>query len=287
VAVDDLQLDADLHLVFLAQWHRGADLEQAAQLAFPGALMSRALLEIQHLDKHFGGLHVLKDINISVAQGEIVGILGPNGAGKTTLFNLITGFIPADEGHVSFRGHSLRKMKSNAIVGLGVARTFQLCRPFVGLTVLENVLVGSLGPRVKSDDLGQRAMDLLDQVGLLAKAHTPSELLSYGDLRRLEIARALATDPELLLLDEPFAGLGSSEIEALSTLIRQLHKEQKLTILLIEHRLREFMQLVSRVVAIDFGEVIAEGSPVDIVNNPRVIEAYIGKQNHLSPSHDA
>ena len=211
--------------------------------------MSRALLEIQHLDKHFGGLHVLKDINISVAQGEIVGILGPNGAGKTTLFNLITGFIPADEGHVSFRGHSLRKMKSNAIVGLGVARTFQLCRPFVGLTVLENVLVGSLGPRVKSDDLGQRAMDLLDQVGLLAKAHTPSELLSYGDLRRLEIARALATDPELLLLDEPFAGLGSSEIEALSTLIRQLHKEQKLTILLIEHRLREFMQLVSRVVA--------------------------------------
>ena len=238
--------------------------------------MSRALLEIQHLDKHFGGLHVLKDINISVAQGEIVGILGPNGAGKTTLFNLITGFIPADEGHVSFRGHSLRKMKSNAIVGLGVARTFQLCRPFVGLTVLENVLVGSLGPRVKSDDLGQRAMDLLDQVGLLAKAHTPSELLSYGDLRRLEIARALATDPELLLLDEPFAGLGSSEIEALSTLIRQLHKEQKLTILLI-----------SRVVAIDFGEVIAEGSPVDIVNNPRVIEAYIGKQNPLSPSHDA
>jgi branched-chain amino acid transport system ATP-binding protein len=232
--------------------------------------MSRALLEIQHLDKHFGGLHVLKDINISVAQGEIVGILGPNGAGKTTLFNLITGFIPADEGHVSFRGHSLRKMKSNAIVGLGVARTFQLCRPFV-----------------KSDDLGQRAMDLLDQVGLLAKAHTPSELLSYGDLRRLEIARALATDPELLLLDEPFAGLGSSEIEALSTLIRQLHKEQKLTILLIEHRLREFMQLVSRVVAIDFGEVIAEGSPVDIVNNPRVIEAYIGKQNPLSPSHDA
>lgn len=111
--------------------------------------------------------------------------------------------------------------------------------------------------------------------------------MSYGDLRRLEIARALATDPELLLLDEPFAGLGSSEIEALSTLIRQLHKEQKLTILLIEHRLREFMQLVSRVVAIDFGEVIAEGSPVDIVNNPRVIEAYIGKQNPLSPSHDA
>ena len=130
----------------------------------------------------------------------------------------------------------------------------------------------------------QRA--LLDQVGLAGKAHTASEMLSYGDLRRLEIARALATGPELLLLDEPFAGLGSSEIEALSELIRKLHREQKLTILLIEHKLREFMQLVSRVVAIDFGEVIAEGVPADIVNNPRVIEAYIGRQNPLEqPQH--
>ena len=191
--------------------------------------MTQALLEIKHLDKHFGGLHVLKDINITVQEGEIVGILGPNGAGKTTLFNLLTGFIPADEGEVLLRGKSLREMRANAIVGLGVARTFQLCRPFVGLTVLENVLVGSLGPRVKTDDIGTRAMHLLDQVGLASKAHTASELLSYGDLRRLEIARALATDPELLLLDEPFAGLGSSEIESLSDLIRQLHREQKLT----------------------------------------------------------
>jgi branched-chain amino acid transport system ATP-binding protein len=129
-------------------------------------------------------------------------------------------------------------------------------------------------------------MHLLDQVGLVGKAHTASEMLSYGDLRRLEIARALATGPELLLLDEPFAGLGSSEIEALSELIRKLHREQKLTIMLIEHKLREFMQLVSRVVAIDFGEVIAEGVPADIVNNPRVIEAYIGRQNPLEqPQH--
>jgi branched-chain amino acid transport system ATP-binding protein len=249
--------------------------------------MTNALLEVKHLDKHFGGLHVLKDINITVQEGEIVGILGPNGAGKTTLFNLLTGFIPADEGQVLLRGKSLREMRSNDIVGLGVARTFQLCRPFVGLTVLENVLVGSLGPRVKTDDIGARAMHLLDQVGLAGKAHTASELLSYGDLRRLEIARALATDPELLLLDEPFAGLGSSEIEALSELIRKLHREQKLTIMLIEHKLREFMQLVSRVVAIDFGEVIAEGVPADIVNNPRVIEAYIGRQNPLEQTQHA
>ena len=139
------------------------------------------------------------------------------------------------------------------------------------------MLVGSLGPRVKDADLGARAMRLLSQVGLASKADTPSELLSYGDLRRLEIARALATDPELLLLDEPFAGLGSAEIETISALIRQLHAEKNLTILLIEHKLREFMQLVSRVVALDFGEVIAEGLPDEIVDNPRVIEAYIGR----------
>ncbi len=248
--------------------------------------MTQALLEIKHLDKHFGGLHVLKDINITVQEGEIVGILGPNGAGKTTLFNLLTGFIPADEGEVLLRGKSLREMRANAIVGLGVARTFQLCRPFVGLTVLENVLVGSLGPRVKTDDIGTRAMHLLDQVGLASKAHTASELLSYGDLRRLEMPR-FGSRPELLLLDEPFAGLGSSEIESLSDLIRQLHREQKLTIMLIEHKLREFMQLVSRVVAIDFGEIIAEGAPADIVNNPRVIEAYIGRQNPLEQNSHA
>jgi branched-chain amino acid transport system ATP-binding protein len=155
------------------------------------------------------------------------------------------------------------------------------------LSVLENVLVGSLGPRVRHEDLGDRAIQLLKQVGLEAKAHTPSELLSYGDLRRLEIARALAAEPELLLLDEPFAGLGSSEIEAISSLIRQLHAEKQLTILLIEHKLREFMQLVSRVIALDFGEVIAEGSPAEIVAHPRVIEAYIGKQTEMAVHHAA
>ncbi len=240
--------------------------------------MSDYLLDVKQLNKHFGGLHAVRDVSLQVRQGEIVGILGPNGAGKTTLFNLLTGFIPCDEGTVSFQGRSLRGMKPHRIVNLGVARTFQLCRPFVGMSVIENVLVGSLGPRVSDVDLVARAMHLLSEVGLVEKADTPSELLSYGDLRRLEIARALATDPELLLLDEPFAGLGSAEIESISALIRKLHAEKNLTILLIEHKLREFMQLVSRVVALDFGEVIAEGIPAEIVNHPRVIEAYIGKQ---------
>jgi branched-chain amino acid transport system ATP-binding protein len=236
------------------------------------------LLSVEDLDKHFGGLHAVKHVSMEVERGEIVGILGPNGAGKTTLYNLLTGFIPADSGTVTLGGRSLRGVPPHRIVGLGVARTFQLCRPFVGMTVLENVVVGSLGPRVPSCDLETRARGLLADVGLAGKEESPAERLSYGDQRRLEIARALATEPELLLLDEPFAGLGSSEIEELSVLIRRLHQDKGLTILLIEHKLREFMKLVSRVIAIDFGEVIATGSPAEIVADPRVIEAYIGRQ---------
>ena len=243
-----------------------------------------SLLSVQNLDKRFGGLHAVKDVSLDVQKGDILGILGPNGAGKTTLYNLLTGFIKPDNGQVLLEGQSLLGLPPHKVVGLGVARTFQLCRPFVGLSVLENVMVGSLGPRVPAVDLTERARHLLAQVGLAGKEDSPAELLSYGDQRRLEIARALATEPRLLLLDEPFAGLGSGEIAALSELIRDLHKNQGLTILLIEHKLREFMQLVSHVVAIDFGQVIATGSPSEIVKNPKVIEAYIGRQD---PDHAA
>jgi branched-chain amino acid transport system ATP-binding protein len=236
------------------------------------------LLSVKELDKHFGGLHAVRRVSLEVERGEIVGILGPNGAGKTTLYNLLTGFIAADSGTVTLAGRSLLGIAPHRIVGMGIARTFQLCRPFVGLTVLENVRVGSLGPRVPACNLDARARGLLADVGLAGKEDVFAERLSYGDQRRLEIARALATEPELLLLDEPFAGLGSSEIEELSVLIRRLHQEKGLTIMLIEHKLREFMKLVSRVVAIDFGEVIATGTPTEIVADPRVIEAYIGRQ---------
>lgn len=237
------------------------------------------LLQVRGLNKWFGGFHVLKDIALDVRAGEIIGILGPNGAGKTTLYNLLTGFIQPDQGEVLLKGSNLVGLPAHRIVGMGVARTFQLCRPFVGMSVIDNVVVGSLGPRVPATDLRQRAMALLAQVGLADHAHSPAELLSYGDQRRLEIARALATEPELLLLDEPFAGLGAGEIAALSQVIRDLHQRQGLTIMLIEHKLREFMQLVSSVIAIDFGEIIATGTPTEIVDNPKVIEAYIGKQD--------
>jgi branched-chain amino acid transport system ATP-binding protein len=239
-----------------------------------------ALLEVSDLNKHFGGLHAVRNVSFTIAPGEIVGILGPNGAGKTTLYNLLTGFIPSDSGSILFKGRSLRGMAPYRIAGLGISRTFQLCRPFVGMTVLENVVVGGLGMQGENrNDLEARARELLEQVGLAGKAGLPVETLSYGDQRRLEIARALAAKPALLLLDEPFAGLGSGEIADLSALIRKVHAEQGLTVMLIEHKLHEFMRLVGRVIALDFGEVIAAGSPEYIVRHPAVIEAYIGRGN--------
>jgi branched-chain amino acid transport system ATP-binding protein len=235
-----------------------------------------AILEVSHLTKRFGGLTAVSDVSFTVKPGEIVGILGPNGAGKTTLYNLLTGFIPPDQGSVEFLGQSVLGMAPHKIVRLGISRTFQLCRPFVGMSVLENVKVGALAQPPVSGGRDAQAQSLVDQVGLAGKEGTPVEVLAYGDQRRLEIARALAIRPKLLLLDEPFAGLGSGEIADLSALIRKIHGETGLTVLLIEHKLHEFMKLVHRVIALDFGEVIADDVPERIVTHPRVIEAYIG-----------
>ncbi|HQC95776.1 MAG TPA: ABC transporter ATP-binding protein [Aquabacterium sp.] len=246
--------------------------------------MSATLLEVRNLNKHFGGLHAVKNVGFDIVRGEVVGILGPNGAGKTTLYNLLTGFIPPDAGAtIRFQGQNILGVAPHRIAGLGISRTFQLCRPFVGLSVLENVLVGALGAGGAkiAGNLDARARELLQRVGLGGKEAVPVEVLSYGDQRRLEIARALAARPALLLLDEPFAGLGSGEIDDLSRLIRQVHADEGLTVLLIEHKLREFMRLVDRVIALDFGEVIAEGLPEAIVKHPAVIEAYIGRDNTL------
>lgn len=237
-----------------------------------------ALLEVNDVTKRFGGLTAVKNATFKLEKGEFTGILGPNGAGKTTLFNLLTGFMQPTSGSVTFNGAPLRGLAPYKVVNSGMARTFQLCRPFVGMNLLENVLVACMSPRAHQDhDKEERARHLLEQVGLGGRGAEPVETLPYGDLRRLEIARALATRPDLLLLDEPFAGLGSSEIEPLAQLIKKLHREENLTILLIEHKLREFMALVSRVIVMNFGEIIAVGPPEEIVKNPKVIEAYIGK----------
>ena len=170
------------------------------------------LLEVYGLNKHFGGLHAVRNVSFSIAPAEIVGILGPNGAGKTTLYNLLTGFIPPDSGSIVFNGRNLRGLAPYRIAGLGISRTFQLCRPFSGMTVFENVVVGGLGARGSDRiDLDARALALLKQVGLAGKEKLQVEALSYGDQRRLEIARALATEPRLLTLDEPAAGMNATE----------------------------------------------------------------------------
>jgi branched-chain amino acid transport system ATP-binding protein len=243
-----------------------------------------ALLTVERLNKRFGGLHAVKDVSFTLHAGSMTGVLGPNGAGKTTMFNLLTGFLPFDTGRVEFDGQSLAGLAPHKIVNRGLTRTFQLARPFLGMTVLENVEVACLAPRVRSEGRASaRAQALLDQVGLGEKSSQLVDVLPYGDLRRLEIARALATRPKLLLLDEPFAGLGVAEIQPLADLISALHRSEGLTILIIEHKLREFMQLVQEVIAMDFGEVVAIGTPAAIVRDPRVIEAYIGKSQFEDP----
>ena len=239
-----------------------------------------ALLEVNGLSKRFGGLHAVRNVSFALQPGSITGVLGPNGAGKTTMFNLLTGFIRTDRGSVLFDGGSLLGLAPHQIVNRGVARTFQLARPFAGMSVVENVEVACLAPRVRHfGKPRERAHALLRQVGLGDRADLEVDVLPYGDLRRLEIARALATRPQLLLLDEPFAGLGASEVGPLAELIRTLHRSEGLTILIIEHKLREFMQLVHDIIAMDFGEVIAVGAPPQIVQNPRVIEAYLGSSH--------
>ena len=238
-----------------------------------------ALLDVRGLNKRFGGVHAVKEVSFALQPGSITGVLGPNGAGKTTMFNLLTGFIRPDSGSVLFDGRPLAGLAPHQIVNRGLARTFQLARPFAGMSVVENVEVACLAPRVRrAGKPRERALALLDQVGLGDRAELEVDGLPYGDLRRLEIARALATRPKLLLLDEPFAGLGASEIGPLADLIRTLHRGEGLTILIIEHKLREFMQLVHAIIAMDFGEVIAAGVPAQIVRNPRVIEAYLGTE---------
>jgi len=242
-----------------------------------------ALLEVAGLRKQFGGLLAVKDASFALAAGTVTGILGPNGAGKTTLFNLLTGFIRPDAGDIRMGGASLRGLAPHRVVGCGIARTFQIARPFHQMTALENVAVACLAPRVRREHAGrylERARALLEQVGLAAKADRSVDVLTYGDLRHIEIARALAVSPRLLLLDEPFAGLGAGEIQPLAGLIGQL-RDRGISILIIEHKLREMMRLVDRVIAMDFGEIIAEGSPAEIGRHPRVIESYLGREDPI------
>ena len=234
------------------------------------------LLRIDQLSCRFGGLQALDQVSFSVHPGEIFGLIGPNGAGKTTLFNLISGVTPVSTGEVLWQGRTITALAPDRLNRLGVARTFQNLRLFDRLTVLENVLVAQAPQRLPQAEALETAWQLLEELALCALAERDAGTLAYGDRRRLEIARALATRPRLLLLDEPAAGLNPSEKERLSQLIADLRRRHQLTVMIIEHHVPLLMRLCDRLAVLDFGALIALGTPEQVRTDPRVIAAYLG-----------
>ena len=240
-------------------------------------------LEVRGLAKRFGGLQAVKDLSFTVGEGEIVALIGPNGAGKTTVFGLVSGFIEPDAGEVTFRGRATRGLKPHALNALGLARTFQIMRPFARLSVLRNVMIGALGRHADPRAAESRARDVLDEVGLAAKAAQPAGSLTLAERKRLELARALATEPLLLLLDEVMSGLNDRETEVIIELVRAVNARGT-AILLIEHVMRAVMSLAGRLVVLSYGERIAEGRPDVVARDRRVIEAYLGEDPVAPPA---
>jgi branched-chain amino acid transport system ATP-binding protein len=229
-----------------------------------------ALLSVEHLTRRFGGIVAVDDVSFGVDEGEIVGLIGPNGAGKTTVFNLITRLYAPDDGEIAFEGATLLKTPPHGVVKRGIARTFQNVELFSSMTVLEHVLVGRHARR------GRSARELVEYVGLAGLAHLQASQLPYGTQKRVELARALASGPRLLLLDEPAGGLNHEEVEGLGSLIRSLRDDFDLTLLLVEHHMGLVMSIADRVHVLDFGRLIASGTPAEVQGDKGVIEAYLG-----------
>jgi len=239
-----------------------------------------ALLEVKELSKRFGGVTALDNVSIKVSKGELVGIIGPNGAGKTTFYNCVTGFYPPTSGKVFFEGKDITGLPSHKICKMGIARTFQIPRPFMSMTLLENVMIGALGAGMSLSEAKEKAKEVISFLMLEEQADKPISKLNFNYRRRCELARALATNPKLLMLDETFAGLNPSEIDEMVKLVRKIH-ESGVTIMLTEHVMRVVMSLAERVIVFHQGRVIAEGSPKEIVNDAKVIEAYLGQRIFL------
>ena len=237
-----------------------------------------ALLEVDGLSKSFSGLRAASNLTFSVGQGELAALIGPNGAGKTTCFSMIAGVIRPDAGRVHLDGRRVDGLRADQICRAGVGRTFQVVKPFAGLSVLDNVIVGALNTHRTVAEARQAADEVLDLLGLAAKRAHPAASLTLPERKRLEVARALATGPRLLLLDEVMAGLRPTEVDLMVQVLRDLNARRGITILLIEHVMRAVMALARRVIVMHHGEIIAQGTPQEVTSNPAVIESYLGEE---------
>jgi branched-chain amino acid transport system ATP-binding protein len=239
------------------------------------------MLVIESISKSFRGLRAVQGVSLEVRQGEIVGLIGPNGAGKTTCFNMVAGVYAPDAGAIHFQGTSIHGLRPDRVCALGIGRTFQIVKPFAALSVLDNVVVGALLRERHAAAARALSLQILEKLGLASKRDLPASSLTLPDRKRLEVARALATRPRLLLLDEVMAGLRPTECDQIVAVFRELNRSEGLTILLIEHVMRAVMALAQSIVVLNHGEVIARGTPEQVVRDPAVLECYLGEETEV------
>jgi len=237
-----------------------------------------SLLEVRSVSKHFRGLRAVNNASFEIPEGDINALIGPNGAGKTTLFNMIAGVYAPDAGEILFAGAPIHGLRPDQVCAAGIGRTFQIVKPFAGLSVLDNVMVGALLRTRKAGDARRLARDIVDRLGLGPKRELPASSLTLPDRKRLEVARALATRPKLLLLDEVMAGLRPTECDQMVAVFRELNRADGTTLLLIEHVMRAVMALARHIGVLHHGEVIARGTPEQVVRDPAVLECYLGEE---------